>query len=490
MGALEIDQSVYEQMSDRDKAIIDELIREKPTLKQLGRKYGITRQRVSQILNRAGIDGRKVQELRTEESSQNRAQHIHNLAEDIKADGVALAEKGMTASQIDDILPFLWPDENSSDLKMAFDEVRSTSGLSIAKDGSNKAMSDDLVRASLYFVLARHLGLDVTDIQPSSAVPGGILCELPSVLEAQGLDKDGILTVLQTVGSGVAAEGLSGQTMSTSQYTQIRSEFLDENNLKSGKGRPVWPVTNQTVMSRLGGWNEALGDLGLKPNVVPEGFGDSTFSPQDYENSIREFKSFAADQRLGASPERYRAWVVDQLEEGFSRPSPEAIRATYGSWSQALNAGGDSALIERPSDRRRMRRERDAAQSAEQELVYAKEDEIERLDEQIDARRRRIAEGGESAEAEEEISELEYRKERLAAERDALATAAQRWKQQLERWAADDEAARADRIQQDKQLALNKRQFFVNLILSIAVALGSFLVPLLVWWLEVFGPQR
>ncbi|KFC51325.1 hypothetical protein GY12_11665 [Micrococcus luteus] len=137
-----------------------------------------------------------------------------------------------------------------------------------------------------------------------------------------------------------------------------------------------------------------------------------------------------------------------------------------------------------------MRRERDAAQSAEQELVYAKEDEIERLDEQIDARRRRIAEGGESAEAEEEISELEYRKERLAAERDALATAAQRWKQQLERWAADDEAARADRIQQDKQLALNKRQFFVNLILSIAVALGSFLVPLLVWWLEVFGPQR
>lgn len=487
MHSIQIDK--YNSLSDRDRQIVDSFLDEKLTMEEIGNVHGLTRARVQQILAGVGIRGREIQAIRTQEAALRREQKIASLASDIALDSADLVNKGLTSEEIDEVLPFLVPGEAVEDLKIAFDKVRNDQGLTVARASGRTGLSREAVEAALYFILARHLDLPTDRMRPASVLSRAVMLELPAMLSRQGLDRGEVFSVLQAVAAGMEADDLKDRTLSASQYNTLREEFLSQHGLESERGSSLWPVSSQTIMARLDGWNEALDGLGLETNEAPEGFGESTYSPEDYEQAIQDFKESALEKGFPPVLDRYREWVVLEADEGRRRPSAEAVRGAYGSWSQAMQADGNSSLVERPSDRRRARRAREAAESAEQELLYAKEDEIDRIDEQIDARREALAARGGSSAADEELTELEYRKERLAAERDALADSAARWKQQLARWAENDRQAAADRKQQDEQMKVNERQNRINLILSIAVAAGSFVVPLLVWWLETFGPR-
>ncbi|WP_150460244.1 hypothetical protein [Nesterenkonia ebinurensis] len=215
-------------------------------------------------------------------------------------------------------------------------------------------LPESALTASLLYAVGHNYEPDVE----GSQLPDEMVEEITGLLEDQGTPE-----LVPEVLAGIRAgqqrlEQEPAATVSANVYTQLRKKFIAEHGIESSKGRRVWPVGTITLLKRAGGsWNQALEAAGLATSSQqrPKGFGVATFTPEQFDIAIEDYKNDAKEAGFATKYDNYLDWRKYQLSRGRTNlPSGPAVRNHYGSWSKAIGgrvSAGLREFVPPPSDK-------------------------------------------------------------------------------------------------------------------------------------------
>lgn len=394
------------------------------------------------------------------------------LADKIRDMVTTLAGAGATRHEIKARVKVFHSDWDAALISAAVDVLRDRDGIRIDKAKSGSDLSDSYALSSLLYLAGQRFEVKDKETSAEVALEQDLVVNVTEKLLEQGMSSVAIVRVLNVIQAAKDAIATNPQlTLSRAAYDSLRKDFLDTHAIASERGRKAWPVTGLTVANRLGGsWNKALESVNMTTSDVPVGFGAAQFPAKEYQAAIQDFKTYAAVDNTGSTYDDYIAWVEREKRENRTRPSGPSLRANFPSFNEAMRHDGSAQKLNRVTERRQRTESVSTDSSApEAELIRAKEDEISRIEEELEARSEAGTLTNEEADALRQQSQL------------AEATIV-RYKQEGQRW----EQQKLQWVENDKQ---GKRQFRINLIMALAVGVGAAAAPIIVWFLQTFGPK-
>lgn len=322
--------------NDQRNAILIERYAAGETLDAIGQSFGITRERVRQIIVKAG--GTNAEESRQKRMANKelvvRAANLAFLAEYGEL-ARRLARKGDSRPDAILKLQALYP-EIDVDLAEA---VLRDSNIVFDKIQIDDIFSKEAVAAGVWYLLGAELRLAPDPEWSVANLDLSLITELQGALRAAEATVQDIATILGVIGA--AQRYLTSNpdaSITGKRYGQLRDELVVALGLVSRQGAFPWPPTRQTVMKRFDGWNEALEMMGIGTTTQGRPKGLLKFTREDYETTVREYCSFAAAAEINATYAAYDGWAKQETAAGRQRPSGASVRNIYGTWSDAVRS--------------------------------------------------------------------------------------------------------------------------------------------------------
>lgn len=322
----------------RDTAMVERYA-DGETLDAIGQSFSVTRERVRQIIAKVG--GASAEESRqkrmTARESAAKAASEAFLTEYGEVSR-QMARKGVARPDVILKLQALYP---AVDVDLAEDALRESS-IVFDKVQVDDIFSKEAVAAGIWYLLGADLGLSP---DPSWAVVNldlSLMSELRTALGSAEATAQDIATILGVIGA--AQRHLSNNpeaSITGKRYGQLRDELVVALGLVSRQGASPWPPTRQTVMKRLGGWNEALEAMGIGTTTQGRPKGLLKFSEQDYDDAVQDYCFSANVAETNATYAAYEDWVKQEVAMGRPRPSGASVRNIYGTWADAVRSVQD-----------------------------------------------------------------------------------------------------------------------------------------------------
>ncbi|MET3203952.1 UNVERIFIED_ORG: hypothetical protein ABIB21_000728 [Arthrobacter sp. UYEF13] len=319
----------------RDAAMVERYA-DGETLDAIGHSFGITRERVRQIIAKVGGTN-------AEESRRNRiaardtaikAAHDAFMAEygDLARQ---MAKRGVTRPDAVLKLQALYP---AIDVDLA-EEALKESNIVFSKAQADDIFSKEALAAAIWFLLGSDRSLAPDREWAAVNLDLSLMSELRAALESAEASPDDVATILGVIGTAqkyVSEDPTASIT--GARYQELRDELVVAFGLVSRQGAFPWPPTRQTVMKRFGGWNEALEAMGIGLASKGRPKGLVKFTREDYDDAVRDFCFHASAAETNATYAAYDEWVKQELAAGRSRPSGASVRNVYGTWADALRS--------------------------------------------------------------------------------------------------------------------------------------------------------
>ncbi|WP_430297739.1 sigma factor-like helix-turn-helix DNA-binding protein [Sinomonas sp. B1-1] len=304
------------------------------TLESIGSSFGVTRERVRQIVSKLGgtsAEESRKNRLAARESASAAARaafllEYGQLARRIAATG---APRAIAVERIRALYP-------SVDAGVAEEALRESDIVFDKLEGEN-IFSDEVVAAGVWYLLGSDLGLGPDLDGAAAELPLEVITDLKDVLAAASVEPDDIATILGVIAAAQEHVAQHPEATITGQrYGALRDELIPVLGLESRKGATPWPPTRQTIQKRFGGWNDGLAAIGLGTSARGRSKGLLKFTEDDYREAMNDF---VADPDRKRTVESYHEWVVMEGDVGRTRPSVASIRNVFGSWGDAVRAG-------------------------------------------------------------------------------------------------------------------------------------------------------
>jgi hypothetical protein len=307
------------------------------TLEAIGSDYGVTRERVRQIVTKIG--GSLAQDSRQKrlEARQAQAQATADAFMAQYGDAARrIAVQGCTKAQTIARLKFVFP---AMDEELA-DDVLRTANIVFNHESQN-IFSDAVIKAGVYYLVGVELGLAPDPDYTAVNVDLELMEELAEILKSGTANDDDVATILGIIGAAhhyVADH--PDTTITGARYQELRDELVPALGWESRKGSSPWPPTRQTLMSRYKYWNSALESVGLATATLGRSPGLVKFSEAEYQDAIDSFVREMKLLGLHPSVERYGPWAASEKAAGVKRPAEASVRNFFGGWSTAVRAAG------------------------------------------------------------------------------------------------------------------------------------------------------
>lgn len=320
---------------ERDDAMVERYA-DGETLDAIGQSFGVTRERVRQIISKVGSTS-------AEESRKNRLAAREAATTAARETFMAeygdlarqIAKRGVTRPDAIDKLKALFP---MLDVELAEDALR-TSSIVFDKSQMDDIFSKEAVAAGVWYLLGSNLGLTPDREWAAVNIELSLMNELRAALESAEATVEDVSTILGVIGAAQKHVAENPATSITGRrYEHLRDELVPALGLVSRQGAFPWPPTRQTVTKRFGGWNEGLEAMGIGTAAKGRPKGLVKFTQADYEDAVRDFSRYAVENGLKPTFAGYDAWVKQEIAAGQSRPSGAAVRNIYGTWLDAVRA--------------------------------------------------------------------------------------------------------------------------------------------------------
>lgn len=319
----------------RDAAMV-ERYSDGETLDAIGQTFGITRERVRQIIAKVG--GTSAEESRKNRivarEAARRAAHDAFLTEygDLARQ---MAKRGVTRPDAVLKLQALYP---AVDVDLAEDVLRE-SGIVFDKYQAEDIFSKEVIAAGIWYLLGSDLSLTPDFAYAAVHLDLEVLTELQAVLSSTEVNNSDIATILGIIGAAQKhVTENPGASITRKRYDALREELVGAMGLVSKQGATPWPPTHQTVMKRFHGWNDALETMGIGTSSHGRSKGLLKFSREDYAAAVREFCGEMSNEALKPTIEKYDVWVKLEIAAGRNRPSGASVRNLYGTWLDAVRS--------------------------------------------------------------------------------------------------------------------------------------------------------
>ncbi|KQV24814.1 sigma factor-like helix-turn-helix DNA-binding protein [Yonghaparkia sp. Root332] len=311
------------------------------SLDSIGKSYGVSRERVRQIIVKAG--GPTAQDAhraaRSTKSAEGQREREAFAAQYLPI-ARELASKGTSRR---DVIARLKAIDPSIDEVMAGFVLRKAR-IVFAQDWVDDFMSNRLLVAAVWFLF----GLDYQiPADPSLAIKKldhALISELTEVLARQGVHE---LERARVLGVIAAAQNFAtenpGVSITAARYGVLRKKQVVAWGLESARGTHFWPPTRQAAMARFGGWSETLLRVGLKRSEFGRSKGFLKYTADEYQRAAMDYVAWADRRDATPSVDRYKEWRRLEANEGRERPSGASLRNIFGSWSKAMRAARESA---------------------------------------------------------------------------------------------------------------------------------------------------
>ncbi|WP_186760754.1 sigma factor-like helix-turn-helix DNA-binding protein [Arthrobacter alpinus] len=313
------------------------------TLDAIGQSYGITRERVRQIIAKVG--GASAEESRQKRmAARESAAKAANEAFLAEYGEVSrqMARKGVVRSDVILKLQALYP---AVDVDLAEDALRESS-IVFDKVQVDDIFSKEAVAAGVWYLFGADLGLSPDPAWAVVNLDLSLMSELRAALSSAEATDNDIATILGVIGAAQRHLSNSPEASITGKrYGQLREELVIALGLVSRQGAFPWPPTRQTVMKRFGGWNEALEEMGIGATSQGRPKGLLKFTREDYADAVRDFYAVASDAHSNATYAAYEEWVKQEVAAGRPRPSGASVRNVYGTWASLSPAHGCQRLM-------------------------------------------------------------------------------------------------------------------------------------------------
>ncbi|MFB2572705.1 sigma factor-like helix-turn-helix DNA-binding protein [Micrococcus sp. IITD107] len=326
-------------MPDRDIRIVERYAGGE-TLESIGNSYGITRERVRQIVKKVG--GTSADESRKRRVDQREIAYRQRLDRFMDLYGPVagrMASLGMSREEAVGRLKMLHPD---LEVEFAHDALRTSS---LVFDRSvEDIFSTGAMEAAIWYLIGAERGL-APDLKYASVhLDFKVMHELSETLLAGDATEENVATVLGIIGAAKKlGESDPGLTITGARYNELRLELLETLGWVSARGSTPWPPTRQTFSLRFGSWNAALASMGLSISDRGRSRGLLKFTEDDYLNAIH---MFLERQEAAGRPATFDAYdqLAGELAETAARiPSGSSVRNYFGGWTAALRQGSERA---------------------------------------------------------------------------------------------------------------------------------------------------
>ncbi|MDQ0076807.1 sigma factor-like helix-turn-helix DNA-binding protein [Arthrobacter oryzae] len=319
----------------RDAAMVERYA-DGETLDAIGQSFGITRERVRQIIAKVG--GTNAEESRKNRmaarEAATRAAHEAFLAEygDLAHE---MAKRGVTRPDAVLKLQALYP---AIDVDLA-EEALKGSPILFSKAQVDDIFSQEALAAGIWFLLGSDRSLAPDREWAAVNLDMSLMSELRAALESAEASPDDVATILGVIGAARkhVVENPSA-SIPGARYQALRDELVGALGLVSRQGAFPWPPTRQTVMKRFGGWNEALEAMGIGTTKQGRSKGLLKFTREDYDDTVRDYCFHASAAETKATYSGYDHWVKQEIAAGRERPSGASVRNIYGTWADALRS--------------------------------------------------------------------------------------------------------------------------------------------------------
>jgi hypothetical protein len=319
----------------RDAAMVERYA-DGETLDAIGQSFGITRERVRQIIAKVG--GTNAEESRKNQiaarEAATKAAHEAFLAQYGNL-ARQMAKRGVTRPDTVLKLQALFP---TIDVDLAEDALRG-SAILFSKAQVDDIFSQEALAAGIWFLLGSDRNLAPDREWAVVNLDLSLMSELRAALESAEASPDDVATILGVIGA--AQKHLSEDpavSITGARYQELRDELVVAFGLVSRQGAFPWPPTRQTVMKRFGGWNEALEAMGIGTTKQGRSKGLLKFTREDYDDAVRDYCFHASAAETNATFAGYDEWVKQELTAGRSRPSGASVRNIYGTWANAIRS--------------------------------------------------------------------------------------------------------------------------------------------------------
>ncbi|MBO1336325.1 sigma factor-like helix-turn-helix DNA-binding protein [Streptomyces sp. VRA16 Mangrove soil] len=349
--------AVRAEFQERNQAMAD-LYEQGRTLQEIGEQFGVTRERVRQILVHLGtaVTAVEARGARREARAEELSVQVKEFLEVHRAAIVAMSEGGAKRSDVEARYALLFPEIPAAVVREAVTEA----GVLFDVDVQEFAFAQCAIEAAVWYVLARDLGLAADRARAVHEMDLDEMEGVGSLLLREGVAAETVADILglaHAARTKVSDGAVAGEEfgIAKARYDTWRESVLDELGMESSKGSTPWPPTSQTVMKRLGGgaWAQAQRALGLTPDRRGRPPGGLVYEPQDYPAALRDFLSDAARAGTPTTYQAYEIWVRTQDRAGHRRPAPASIRLYYKSWTTAKRAAtADGTVQAAPRTRR------------------------------------------------------------------------------------------------------------------------------------------
>jgi hypothetical protein len=306
------------------------------TLDSIGAEYGITRERVRQIVKKLGGAGASEARAKRQKSGLL-AQGATRLAFLERFGGIAadLAARGYSRPSVIARLKAVFPDINTA----VADDALAGSEIIFDKKSMENRFSDATIIAGLWYLLGSELSLAPDGEWAAANLGDEAFDELPHALEDATISEDDLATILGLIGAAQRhAIDHPEITITGARYQELREELVAAFGLISDKGVSPWPPTRQTVMKRFGGWNEALVEMGISTATKGRSKGLVQFTQEEYDDAVVAFKIHVQANGISPAVANYGPWAQAQTAAGFRRPSVSSMRNLYGSWGEMMRS--------------------------------------------------------------------------------------------------------------------------------------------------------
>ncbi|NHD17739.1 MULTISPECIES: sigma factor-like helix-turn-helix DNA-binding protein [unclassified Actinopolyspora] len=317
------------------------------TMSSIGKKYGVTHERVRQILKKNGrISNAEARNVRLATRNDRQNQKISNFLEGHKESISFLAESGISRLEAEKRFNLIFPHLDGDIISRAFD----ASGEIFEIDYPDYyRFSDNLLEGAVWFVIGRMLNLHRNHSVAIKEMDTEEALEISKTLQEENFSEEDVSNIICLIISArhYLITGKEDVTLTGKLYRDYRAEILEEFGNSSRKGSSSWPPTDQTIMKRLGNgyWADAMRNIGVSPGTIGRSRGLLVFEEEDYTQAVADYLDHAALSGQVPTFDRYSNWVAAEERSGRRRPSSDSVRIRYKTWTSAKRA----AYSEKPS---------------------------------------------------------------------------------------------------------------------------------------------
>lgn len=324
-----------EERARRDAEIV-RLYADGRTLEDIGDLFGVTRERIRQVVKKHG--GVDAEASRARRAAVKAAEREAQRAAFLAAHGELardLARRGVTRPETVDRIRALFPEVDAA----LAEEALRLSGIVFDKSPVENVFSEAELEAGVWFLLGSEHGTRPDRAWAAQHLAPELIAAVREALADTAVTEDDLATIIGVIGAAMRhVRENPDATITGARYEELRGELVAALGLVSAKGRMPWPPTRQTLMKRFGGWNEALSAFGIATSKRGRAKGLVVFELSDYVDALREFCTLAAERGEKPTYDRYERWVAGELERGVRRPSGASIRNVYGTWLDAVRS--------------------------------------------------------------------------------------------------------------------------------------------------------